>query len=73
MMNGFEFRAIDPMALILSTPAYLRWVEIQHPNLPALSKVGEIVRTMNPEEKQFALAKAKVLIAYGKAVEESLK
>jgi hypothetical protein len=72
-MIKFKYAAIDPMALVLSTRAYLIWVEIHHPNEPALSKVSEVARALNPEEKKFALARAKDLVAYGKAVVESLE
>ena len=69
----FEYLAIDPMALFLPTKAYLIWVEIHHPHEPAISKVGEVVKTLNFEEKKFALARARALIAYGRAVEEGLE
>jgi hypothetical protein len=72
-MINFKYLAIDPMALILSTRAYLIWVQIHHPDAPALPKVAEVIQTLNHEEKKFALARAKALIAYGKAVEESLE
>ncbi len=72
-MSTFKYAAIDPMALILSDRAYLIWVEIHHPNEPALTKVAEVVKSLTTEEKKFALARAKSLIAYGKAVEESLQ
>ncbi len=72
-MSTFNYAAIDPMALILSDRAYLIWVEIHHPNEPALSKVPEIVQPLTVEEKKFARARATAMIAYGKAVEESLQ
>lgn len=71
-MSTFKYAAIDPMAMILSDRAYLIWVEMHHPHEPALSKVGEVVKSLTVEEKKFALARAKAFIAYGKAVEESL-
>ena len=72
-MINFKYAAIDPMALILSTKAYLIWVEIHHPHEPALPKVAQVIKTLSHEEKKFALARAKAMIAYGKAVEESLE
>lgn len=72
-MSIFEERAIDPMALILPTSAYLIWVEIHHPHEPALSKVAQVVKTLKPEEKKFALAKANAMAAYANAVVEALK
>ncbi|HEY9596645.1 MAG TPA: hypothetical protein V6D33_03135 [Cyanophyceae cyanobacterium] len=72
-MPTFKYAEVDPMALVLSDRAYLIWVEIHHPNEPALSKVAEVVKSLTMDEKKFALAKAKALIAYGKAVQESLQ
>ena len=72
-MATFKYAAIDPMALILSDRAYLIWVQIHHPDDPALPKVAEVVKSLTVEEKKFALARAKALTAYGKAVEESLQ
>ena len=72
-MSSHAYAAIDPMALILSERAYLIWVELHHPHEPALGKVGELVKNLSPEEKRLAHAKAKDFIAYGKAIEESLR
>ncbi len=72
-MSTFNYAAIDPMALILSDRAYLIWVEIHHPNEPALSKVAEVIKSLTAEEKKFAHARATAMIAYGRAVEESLQ
>ncbi|MBS0423506.1 MAG: hypothetical protein JSR71_03555 [Proteobacteria bacterium] len=71
-MSTYKYAAIDPMSLFLSDRAYLIWVELHHPHEPALSKVAEVVKTLSVEEKKFALARAKTLAAYSKAVEESL-
>ncbi len=72
-MATFDYRVIDPMALILSNEAYLIWVELNHPHEPALSKVGEAVKSLSEKDKKFALAKAKALTAYGNAVVEALQ
>lgn len=71
-MSTYKYAAIDPMSLFLSDRAYLIWVELHHPHEPALSKVAEVVKTLSPEEKKFALSQAKKLAAYSKAVTESL-
>ncbi len=71
-MSTYKYAAIDPMSLFLSDRAYLIWVELHHPHEPALSKIAEVVKTLSPEEKKFALAQAKKLAAYSKAVTESL-
>jgi hypothetical protein len=68
-----DHRAIDPMALILSGEAYLKWVEMHHPNEPALTKVGDAVKTLSASDKKFALAKAGAMVAYGRAATEALQ
>ena len=68
-----DYRAIDPMALILSDEAYLIWVELHHPNEPALSRVGEVVKSLSEKDKKLALARAKAMTAYGNAVVEAVQ
>ncbi|QDQ28863.1 hypothetical protein FNU76_22315 [Chitinimonas arctica] len=72
-MEVSKYSAIDPMALILSGRAYLIWVELHNPNEPALARLAEVVKSLNHEEKTFALARAKAMVAYGRAVEQSLE
>ena len=67
-----QYLAIDPLALLLSSEAYVRLVEKLHPHVPKVSELQEVVRSMTPEEKAFALARARAFIAYSKAVEEAL-
>ena len=66
-------RAVDPMSVILSDEAYLRWVEMHHPDEPLLRKVADVVRSLTGDEKKFALARARALAAYGHAVVEALQ
>jgi len=54
-----KYAAIDPMALVLSTKAYLIWVEIHHPNVPRLSNVAEVINTMNIKERNLPLLEQK--------------
>lgn len=72
-MSVHNYAAIDPMALVLSERAYLIWVELHHPHEPAIGKIDELVKKLSPEEKRLAHAKAQDFIAYGKAIEESLR
>lgn len=72
-MSAFDYRAIDPMALILTNEAYLKWVELHHPHEPVLSRVGEVVKSLSEKDKKFALARAKALAAYGNAAAEALQ
>ncbi|MFL6232423.1 MAG: hypothetical protein ACJ76N_04760 [Thermoanaerobaculia bacterium] len=65
-------RAIDPMSLILSEKAYRIWVEQHHPHVPKVANVRAVLQTLTPEEQSAALARAKVMIEYGTAVEKAL-
>ena len=65
----FQFRAIDPMALILSERAYLIWVEIHHPHEPALKALETLFQSMSAEEQKATLNRAKAVGAWAKAVE----
>ncbi len=64
------FAAIDPMALILPTNAYLIWLEIHHPHVPAIDDIRKVFERMTKEERAVAVARARSLAAFGKAVEE---
>ena len=65
----FQFRAIDPMALILSEKAYLIWVEIHHPHEPALAALEKVFQSLPAEEQRATLNRAKAVGAWAKAVE----
>jgi hypothetical protein len=73
MASIFEFAAIDPLALLLPGPVYVRLVEKLHPHVPKIAEIAEAAKGMTPEEKAFAIARAKTLVAYGQAVQEALK
>jgi hypothetical protein len=77
-----DFRAIDPMALILGphSRAYLIWCEIHHPNLPKTSEIKQLLDSMTHDERELALLNAKTIksqgklyVEYGEAVEKALK
>ncbi len=65
-----EYIAIDPMATILQGKAYLIWVEIHHPHEPSVAEIEQVFKRMTQDERKLAVARAKTLVAYGKAVEE---
>ena len=67
------YAAIDPMALILSSKAYLIWVEIHHPHVPKVAEIQEVLRSMTPEEQKAALHQAQTLANYAKTVEEAMR
>jgi len=62
-------QAVDPMYLILSGSAYLRWVEGHHPHEPAVAEIRAALRAMTHQERNTAVGRARSLVAYGKAVE----
>lgn len=66
-----EYAAIDPMALILHGNALRIWYEIRHPHVPSVAEIEQLFKRMTPEERTLAVASAKTLAAYGKAVEEA--
>jgi hypothetical protein len=73
MVSIFDYVAIDPLALLLPGPVYVKIVEKLHPHVPKVAEIAEAARGMTAEERSFVLARAKILIAYGQAVEEALK
>lgn len=72
MLNVHQYVAIDPLALLLPSDVYIRLIEKNHPHVPLVSIAQEVVRSMSPEEKAFALSRAKTFVAYGKTIEEAI-
>lgn len=64
--------AVDPMYLILSGNAYLIWAEQHHPHELKVAEITAALRIMTPRERDFALSRARALVAHGRAVEEAL-
>jgi hypothetical protein len=60
--------AVDPMSLILSEAAYLIWAEAHHPHVPDVADLAAALREMPAEQRMFAIARARVLGDYAKAV-----
>jgi hypothetical protein len=72
MSDLSNFVAIDPLALLLPSRAYVIVAEKLHPHVPKLADLREGVATLNVEERKFVLARARTLAAYAKAIEEAL-
>jgi hypothetical protein len=70
IMDG---QAVDPMYLILSGSAYLRWVEQHHPHELKVAEIEAALRGMTAEEQDAALSRARTLAAHGRAVEEAFR
>jgi hypothetical protein len=73
MSSFFDYVAIDPLALLLPGPVYIRIVEKLHPHVPKVAEVAEAATALTPQEKSFVLARARTVIAYGQAVEKALE
>lgn len=66
--------AIDPMALILNGRALDIWYLIHHPHDPAVVReIEDLVRRMNPDDRSFALARARSLAEVAHAVEQAVE
>jgi hypothetical protein len=63
---------IDPMAMILSEPVYLRWVELKHPHVPSVAEVQQVVRTATTGEKSAMLDRAKMVAEHARVVEQAI-
>jgi hypothetical protein len=63
--------AIDPMYLILSGSAYLRWVQQHYPHVPKVADIVAVLQRVSPDEQKATLNRAKTLVEYGKAIEEA--
>ena len=72
-MSVFDYAAIDPLALVLPGPVYVKIVEKLHPHVPKVAEIAEAAKGMSPEEKALAVSRAKAMVAYGQAVQEALK
>jgi hypothetical protein len=71
-MANFFTAAIDPMALILHGKAYLIWVEKNHPHVPKVAEIREVLGSLSDEERRNVQAQAKVLAEFSKNVQEAL-
>jgi hypothetical protein len=65
-----KYVAIDPMALILKGKALDIWYEIQHPHVPKVAEIQQVLRSMTPEEQREVLNRARTLESYAKAEEK---
>lgn len=67
-----HYAAIDPLALLLPNAVYVRLIEKLHPHVAKVAEIAEAAKGMSAEERTAVLAKARDMIAHGKAVEEAL-
>ena len=65
------FAAVDPMSMILSGKAYLIWVEKNHPHVPKVAEIQEVLPAMTAVERRATIARAQELAAYGQAFAEA--
>ena len=71
-MSAADYSAIDPLAILLGSATYQRVVEGLHPHVPKVSQFQDVFHSASPEERAFALARARAFVAYGKAIEEAI-
>jgi len=64
--------SIDPLALVLPSEVYAKLIERHHPHEPRVAAIREAARGMSADERAFALARARMIGAAAKGVEEAL-
>jgi len=64
-----DFRAVDPLSILLPTNVYLAIVEKLHPNLPL---IREATAKMSAEDKRAALALANAMAETAAAVKQAI-
>jgi len=67
-----EYAAIDPMALLFPSRLYVALAEKLHPQVPRAIEIKEALGRLTPEERQYILLRARMLVTYSKAVEEAV-
>jgi hypothetical protein len=67
-----EYAAIDPMALLFPSRLYVALSEKLHPPVPRAIEIKEALGRLTPEERQYILLRARMLVTYSKAVEEAV-
>lgn len=60
---------VDPLAMVLTTEAYLIWCEIHHPRIDPLAGVREAVGELEPHERASLLTRIQRVDKYVKAIE----
>ena len=72
-MADFDFRAIDPLALILSNAAYVRLTLPDPPPDDIITaQVKQVAAQLKGDERKQALTRAKTLAAYANAMVTAL-
>ncbi len=72
MAHLSEYRAIDPLALLLPSEVYVHLTLPDPPPDIITKRIKEAVRQLNTDEKKSMLARAKEIQAYTKAIIETL-
>ena len=68
-MSLHDYRAVDPLSILLPTSAYLPYVEKLHPNLPLIK---EVTASMSAEDKRTTLALANAMAEAADAVKQAI-
>jgi hypothetical protein len=73
MADFNDYRAIDPLALILSNAAYVRLtLPDPAPDEVIFAQAKQVAAQLKGEERKNALARARMLGAYANAMEKAL-
>jgi hypothetical protein len=64
-----DFRAVDPLSILLPTNVYLALVEKLHPNVPLIK---EVTASMSVEDKKTTLALANAMAVAADAVKQAI-
>ncbi len=73
MSPDFDIQIIDPLTLLFGPEVNVRLRLADPPPAEVIAaRVRQLVRGLNPREKEEALARARVLMTYANAVQNSL-
>jgi hypothetical protein len=67
------FEAIDPLALLLPGPVYLKLIELKFPHVPLTAVIDKVIPTLTRTEKEIVLARALQMKEFAEIVEKATK
>jgi hypothetical protein len=67
------FEAIDPLALLLPGPVYLKLIELNYPHVPLAEVIEKAMATLTRTEKQVVLARALQIKEFAVIVEKAAR
>ena len=67
-----QFEAIDPLALLLPTPVYVKLIEGRYPHVPLAGIIDKAVAGMSKDEKQIVQERARKMVEVAQVVEKAM-